>query len=232
MRNTTVCLIVFSCCWWGLPSFAEKKPSPVAVSLEDYIRQAKASQPALQSSDGSLYSDAGLNSYLFTDLKARRLNDILTIRVLENTSASSVADANATRNSAMNLGVPNFLGFENNSSKIPFSTAVSAGSESSFDGEGATTRQGRLTASLSARVRDVLPNGDLVIEGIKELKVNNERQTLTLYGVVRTRDIAPSNVVLSTAIANMQVQLDGKGIVSDHLKPGWLYKILTKVWPF
>ena len=55
---------------------------------------------------------------------------------------------------------------------------------------------------------------------------------LTLFGVVRTRDIAPNNVVPSTAIANMQVQLDGKGVVSDHLNPGWLYRVLTKVWPF
>ena len=71
-----------------------------------------------------------------------------------------------------------------------------------------------------------------MIEGIKELKVNNERQLLTLYGVVRTRDIAPSNTVLSSSIANMQLHLDGKGIISEHLQPGWLYRVLTKVWPF
>jgi flagellar L-ring protein precursor FlgH len=214
--------------------FAEKGKSSTAVakSLDEYIRAAKAAEPPLQTSEGSLYVDAGLNSYLISDLKARRTNDILTIRVLENTTASSAADTEANRSVAQTLSVPNFFGVETRSASIPLASLVSATSESAFKGDGTTSRQGSVTALISARVRDVLPNGDLVIEGIKELKVNNERQTLTLYGVVRTRDIAPNNIVLSSAIANMQVQLDGKGIVSDHMKPGWLYRALTKVWPF
>jgi hypothetical protein len=129
------------------------------------------------------------------------VNDILTIRVLENTTASSGADTNATRKSSTSLAIPNFFGLESHTGSVPLANLVSANSDSAFAGEGATNRQGRLSALLSARVREVLPNGDLVIEGIKELKVNNERQTLTLFGVVRTRDIAPNNVVPSTAVA-------------------------------
>jgi flagellar L-ring protein FlgH len=227
---------LFTCwvlCLAVVPALAEKKNnSAVAKSLEEYIRQARASQPPLQTAEGSLYSDAGLASSLFTDLKARRVNDILTVRVLENTTASSGADTNATRKSSKSLAIPNLFGVENHTGGVPLANLVSANSNSAFAGEGATNRQGSLSALLSARVREVLPNGDLVIEGIKELKVNNERQTLTLIGVVRTRDIAPNNVVSSTAIANMQIQLDGKGVVSDHLNPGWLYRVLTKVWPF
>lgn len=216
-----------------MPALAEKKSNNVvAKSLEEYVRQARSSQTPLQTAEGSLYSDAGLNSYLFTDLKARRVNDILTIRVIESTTASSGADTNATRKSSTSLAIPNFFGLESHTGSVPLANLVTANSDSAFAGEGATNRQGRLSALLSARVREVLPNGDLVIEGIKELKVNSERQTLTLFGVVRTRDIAPNNVVPSTAIANMQVQLDGKGVVSDHLNPGWLYRVLTKVWPF
>lgn len=211
---------------------AEKKSSPIAKSLEEYLRDARANQPPLQTADGSLYGDGGLNSYLASDLKARRINDIVTIRVLENTTASSVADTEGNRKSSVDLGIPSFFGIENNSAKIPFANLVNSKSESTFKGDGSTTRQGKLSAFLSARVKEVLPNGDLVIEGIKELKVNNERQLLTLYGVVRTRDIAPNNVVLSAAIANMQVQIDGKGIVSDHMRPGFLYKLLNKIWPF
>jgi flagellar L-ring protein FlgH len=85
---------------------------------------------------------------------------------------------------------------EARSASVPLATLVSANNENVFKGDGTTSRQGSVTALVSARVRDVLPNGDLVIEGI--LKVNNERQTLTLYGVVRTRDIAPNNIVLSS----------------------------------
>ena len=228
-----ILLTCWMLCLVSVPAIAEKQNNgAVAKSLEEYVRQARASQVPLQTAEGSLYSDAGLNSYLFTDLKARRVNDILTIRVLENTTASSGADTNATRKSSKSLAIPNFFGLESYTGSVPLANLVSATSDSAFAGEGATNRQGSLTALLSARVREVLPNGDLVIEGIKELKVNSERQTLTLFGVVRTRDIAPNNVVPSTAIANMQVQLDGKGVVSDHLKPGWLYRALTKVWPF
>ena len=220
-------------CIVSMPALAERRStSAVARSFDEYVRQARATQAPLQTGEGSLYIDAGLNSYLFTDLKARRVNDILTIRVLENTTASSGADTNATRKSSTSLAIPNLFGLENHTGSVPMANLVTATSDSAFAGEGATNRQGKLSALLSARVREVLPNGDLVIEGIKELKVNNERQTLTLFGVVRTRDIAPNNVVPSTAIANMQVQLDGKGVVSDHLNPGWLYRVLTKVWPF
>jgi flagellar L-ring protein FlgH len=229
-RTLLTCWVL---CVLSMPALAEKKNNDaVAKSLDEYLRQARASQPPLQTAEGSLYSDAGLNSYLFTDLKARRVNDILTIRVVESTVASSGADTNATRSSSKNLSVPNLFGLEARTGSVPLANLVSASSESAFAGEGNTNRQGSLSALLSARVREVLPNGDLVIEGIKELKVNSERQTLTLFGVVRTRDIAPNNVVASTSIANMQVQLDGKGVVSDHLKPGWLYRVLTKVWPF
>ena len=229
-RTLLACWVL---CGAVMPALAEKKSNNVvAKSLEEYVRQARSSQTPLQTAEGSLYSDAGLNSYLFTDLKARRVNDILTIRVIESTTASSGADTNATRKSSTSLAIPNFFGLESHTGSVPLANLVTANSDSAFAGEGATNRQGRLSALLSARVREVLPNGDLVIEGIKELKVNSERQTLTLFGVVRTRDIAPNNVVPSTAIANMQVQLDGKGVVSDHLNPGWLYRVLTKVWPF
>ena len=89
-----------------------------------------------------------------------------------------------------------------------------------------------MSALLSGRVADVLPNGDLVIEAVKEVKVNNERQMVRLFGVVRPLDVGPDNVVLSGAIANMLLQIDGKGALSDNLKSGFLFKLLTKFWPF
>jgi len=72
----------------------------------------------------------------------------------------------------------------------------------------------------------------MVIEAVKEVKVNNERQVLRLFGVVRPTDVGPNNLVLSGAIANMLLQIDGKGVLSDNLKQGWLFHLLTKVWPF
>ena len=77
-----------------------------------------------------------------------------------------------------------------------------------------------------------MPNGDLAIEGIKEVTINRERQILRIRGLVRSRDITPNNVVLSTGIANMEVIFDGKGIVSDANKPGFLYRFFTWITPF
>ncbi len=211
---------------------AKNKPSPVAVNLEEYIRQAKVSQPPLQTKEGSLYTDTGYNSDLFRDVKARHTNDIVTIRVIEKTVAESSADSATNHKSSAALGAPNLFGLEGNNPNFPFAKVVTASSDMTFKGDGATSRSGTVSAYISARVRDVLPNGDLVIEGIKEIKVNNERQILSILGVVRSKDVGPDNVVLSTSIANMLVQIDGKGIVSDNLNPGWLYKILTKIWPF
>jgi flagellar L-ring protein precursor FlgH len=209
---------------------AEDKFS-TSKSLEEYIREARAARPQLQTSEGSLYSVSAINAELFTDIKARRVNDILTIRILESTEAQSAANAQTNRSSSVSLGLPNFFGLENHTN-VPMDQLLTANSDIKFKGDGSTNRSGSVDAFLSARVKEVLPNGDLVIEGVKEIKVNNERQMLRLFGVVRSRDIGPGNVVLSNAIANMLVQVDGKGILSDNITKGWLLGIISRVWPF
>jgi flagellar L-ring protein precursor FlgH len=203
----------------------------MSKSLEEYIREARAAQPQLQTSEGSLYSVSAINAELFTDIKARRVNDIVTIRILESTQAQSAADAQTSKSSSVNLGVPNLFGLENHTG-LPMDNLLTTNTDTKFQGNGSTNRSGSVDAFLSARVKEVLPNGDLVIEGVKEIKVNNERQLLRLFGVVRSRDIGPGNVVLSNAIANMLVQVDGKGVLSDTIKQGWLLGIVNKFWPF
>jgi len=232
MKNINCLLLILIVACALVPGLAKDKPNPVAVSLEEYIHQAKANQPQFQSLEGSLYTGAGPNADLYSDFKARRINDLVTIRIEETTTAENTADSQTNRKSSTALAVPNFFGIENHNPSIPFDKLITANSDQSFKGDGSTKRTGVVSAYLSARVRDVLPNGDLVIEGIKEIKVNNERQLITLFGVVRPRDISPDNVVSSTVIANMMVQVEGKGLLSDSLKPGWLYQILTKIWPF
>ena len=228
MKKLVSVLFVISCMAGSL--MAEDKFN-MSKSLEEYIREARAAQPQLQTSEGSLYSVSAINAELFTDIKARRVNDILTIRILESTEAQSAANAQTSRSSSVALGVPNLFGLENHTG-LPMDKLLTANSDIKFQGDGSTNRSGSVDAFLSARVKEVLPNGDLVIEGVKEVKVNNERQLLRLFGVVRSRDIGPGNVVLSNAIANMLVQVDGKGILSDNIKRGWLLGIITRAWPF
>ena len=232
MKKTITILAVL----FLLPSVSERVGAAdkfsMVQSLEDYIRQARTNQPPLQTLQGSLYYDTGVNSELFTDRKARRINDIVTIRIQEDTKAQSAADAQTTRKSSIALGTPNLFGIENHNAKVPLNKLVTANSDTQFKGDGSTNRSGSVDALLSARVREVLPNGDMVIEGVKEVKVNNERQMLRLFGVVRPRDVGPDNIVFSTSIANMLVQVDGKGVLSDSIKQGWLFGFLAKAWPF
>jgi flagellar L-ring protein precursor FlgH len=229
-REVSIILSVFAALALTTPAVGQKFSA--AKSLEEYIREAKANQEELQTSGGSLYTPAGINSSLFSDLKARHVNDLITIRVVESTTAQSSANAQTNRTSTTDLSVPNFFGLENHNPSIPFGRLVTANTDMKFKGDGSTQRTGNVLALMSGRVTDVLPNGNMVIEAVKEVKVNNERQVLRLFGVVRPIDVAPNNVVLSGAVANMLLQIDGKGVLSDNLKQGWLFHLLTKVWPF
>jgi flagellar L-ring protein precursor FlgH len=168
---------------------------------------------------------------LFGDLRARRVNDLVTVRVLESVAASGAADSNLDKNSKASLGVPNLFGLE---SKYPGaidpSSMVSASANTSFKGGGATSRSGDLTAVITARVAEVLPNGDLALEGVREIDINGDRQIIVLTGVVRAADVGPGNVVPSTAIGQMRIRYFGRGLIKYNLHPGWLVRVLNKIF--
>ena len=109
---------------------------------------------------------------------------------------------------------------------------MNASVSSKFAGSGSTTRKENLTATITARVIDVLANGNMLIEGRRNVLVNNEDQIIILTGTVRPRDITPDNLVNSTLIADARIAYSGKGIISDRQQPGWLMGIMDKVWPF
>jgi flagellar L-ring protein precursor FlgH len=83
---------------------------------------------------------------------------------------------------------------------------------------------------MTARVSDVLPNGDMVIEGVREIEINGDHQIVVLSGVVRPVDIDQNNVVLSTEIGQLRIRYFGKGLMKDNLRPGWLVRVLNKVF--
>jgi flagellar L-ring protein precursor FlgH len=176
--------------------------------------------------NGAIYSDAAPNLFLFRDLRARNVNDIVNILIVENSTATNSANTSTQKKGDVSVQIPNFLGIKTNPNPLTASSSLD------FAGQGSTSRTGQLNASLSARVVQVMPNGDLVIEGTKQVTINREHQLLTVRGTVRQYDISPTNVVLSTAIANMEVNFDGKGIISDANKPAFLYKIFKYILPF
>ena len=102
-----------------------------------------------------------------------------------------------------------------------------------LNGTGTSTRTATLNASLSARVVKVLPGGFLYIEGSKDLQVNSEQQAITLRGIIRTADITTTNTVTSTQIADMEIRLNGKGVVGDAIRrPNFLYRLVMGLLPF
>ena len=200
------------------------------TNLEDYIESAKRRSLEEGKAEGSLWSNSGRYANLFRDLKAHNVDDVVTILVLESTQALASADASNSRSTSAKAGFDNLFGLEGRISELP--AMVSGESSSSFEGQGSTSRQTTLSTNLTARVVDVLPNGYLVVEGIREIHVNNENQSVYLTGIIRPEDISPDNIVPSSAVAQMSVRLEGRGVVSQPIKPGWLYKILNGVLPF
>jgi flagellar L-ring protein FlgH len=200
------------------------------TDLRGYIENAKNRRAETNGEDGSLWTGNSYRSDLFRDFKARYVDDVVTIRVVESTQALASADAKNARDTQASAGFDKLFGLEKKISELP--TLVSGKSSSSFEGKGSTSRETTLATTLTARVADVLPNGYLVVEGMREIRVNNENQSVYLTGVVRPEDIGSDNVVLSSAIAQMSVRVQGKGVVSQPIKPGWLYRILNGILPF
>jgi flagellar L-ring protein precursor FlgH len=168
---------------------------------------------------------------LTLDRRARNVNDLVTIRVIESITGSGTADASLSKASDASAGITKLFGIEKKLPSIVDPTSLVGGnSKTDFKGGGTTTRAGELSALMTARVADVLPNGDLVVEGVREIEINGDRQIVVLTGVVRPTDIAPSNVVLSTLIGQLRIRYFGRGLIKDNLKPGWLVRVLNKVF--
>ncbi len=204
--------------------------STAIPALQAYVSEAKAQPAARPSTEGSLWVPNGRRSELFRDFRARNVNDVVTIRVAESTLASASADATNSRNTEANAGFNGLFGLEGKVKELP--SLVAGKSSSSFEGKGSTTRASTLQTSLTARVTDVLPNGYLLVEAVREVRLNNETQNVYLTGIVRAEDINRNNIVSSSAVAQMTVRVQGRGMVSEPIRPGWLYKILNGILPF
>ena len=161
---------------------------------------------------------------LTTDPKARRRDDLVTVSVIENLTATGSADANVQKKTDADVKIPMPRIAQELARVLPHSA------ETDFNGSGGTTRSTQLSATLTARVVEVLPNGDLVIEGVREIDINGDRSLIVLTGVVRSIDIGQANVVSSSRIGQLQIKSLSQGLIKDSLTPGWLIRILNKVF--
>jgi flagellar L-ring protein precursor FlgH len=184
---------------------------------------------------GSLWQEENGRAYLYEDLRAMRVGDILTVKIVEKHQGSKSADTKAEREGSVKnsvtgstFGIPGFVG----NSALAQALGFTGSSKNKFDGKGATSRSDTLTGTMSAHVTAVLPNGDLRIKGQREVTVNSEKQTMILAGVVRRVDVDTKNTVLSSAIADARIEYTGLGVVDDVQRPGWFMRMLDWLYPF
>ena len=182
-------------------------------------------------SRGSLFTSRSYLAELGRDPKAASVGDLVTIQVVEQASALSSGTTSSSRSSSSNNSVTSLLGALNPTGTLA-NLARSSG-ERSLDGQGTTSRQTSVTATITAVVTHVMPNGNLVIEGVKEIAINSERQLVFIRGVARPVDLAQDNSIRSDRIAMMDLRVNGKGVVNDAIKrPNLLFRIIKGILPF
>jgi len=165
---------------------------------------------------GSLWVDGGALADFATDYKAHKVDDILTIVVSVNTSSQQTGNLTSQRTFQTQSAITGVAGGISTASVNPL---LAANSATTLKGQGQTANNSTLLTNLTSRVIAVLPNSYLVVEAQRDILMNNQRETMIVRGVVRPGDIAPNNTVASSALANLQIEMKGKGIVSDSTRP-------------
>lgn len=163
----------------------------------------------------NLYDEDRFRS-LTSDVRAAKAGDVVTVLIVESSTAESRANSNEDGDFSVNAGIVDHSG----------PTALGANIESSSNGAARTARAGTLRAQISAKVVEVLYNGNLAVQGKQVIRVNGEEQSISLYGVVRPTDIQSGNVVLSSRLMNADIQYAGKGWVDRSQRPGFFRRIL------
>ncbi len=230
------CLVL--CLVAAMPASAQKKlkhllqPQPQPSALDQYVESAhRRAATAPADSPGSLWGAPATLADLAADVRARSVDDIVTIVVSEQATAVSAGQTKTSRASSANAAITSAAGPLSAAGR--FANLLNANSAQTLTGDGTTSRQSNLTAVLSARVSDVLPNGYLVVEGSKTTLVNSENQVITVRGVVRPADLSNSNTVQSGSLAQLELKINGKGVVNDAIRrPNFLYRLLLGLLPF
>lgn len=185
---------------------------------------------------GSLWSEVGSRALIGMDGNARRVGDLITVLIDENATTTLGADTSTSREGNAAFGITSLLGLETSipapNPNMGGAIEVAGSSSSSHEGAGQTSREGKLAATITCQVQEVLPNGNLRIRGTKEVRVNRETQYLTLEGIVRPRDIHLDNTVRSDVIAEARVEFTGAGVVAGKQRQGWGTTVMDTAWPF
>jgi flagellar L-ring protein FlgH len=210
---------------------AKKKAAPPAP-LDQFVAEAEArAAEASQATPGAIWSPSSRLADGARDLRASQVDDVVTVLVVERASASATGSTKTARSSSAKSSVAAMGGLTRATG--PWANLASLGGENQLAGEGATSRGAVLSTTLTARITRVLPNGNLLLEGSKDVQVNSEHQAITVRGVIRPADLTPGNIVRSDRLAQLELRVNGKGVVGDAVRrPFILYRVLMGLLPF
>ena len=224
-----VSLLLLCSVQWG----AGKKKSPEPVSpLDRYVSEAEArSAISASATPGSIWAPGSRLADAARDVRASQVDDLLTVVVAEQASAVTTGTTKTQRSSSTKNSISALAGITK--AVGPLANLAGVSGDTQIDGQGTTSRVTTLSTKLTARVTHVLPGGALVVEASKDVQINSERQTITVRGVVRPADIDATNSVQSSRLGQLEVHVNGKGVVGDAIKrPFFLYRIMLGLLPF
>lgn len=212
------------CAGLGIAAGDVRPYAPMAPIVPVVAQQA-------QPSAGAIYA-AGPSLSLYSDRRARDVGDLLTITLVESTNASSTANTSITKKDAVTMATPTLLGAPLTVNGVNVLNNATSG-DRSFAGKGNTAQSNTMQGSITVTVMQRLPNGNLVIQGQKNLRLNQGDELVQVQGIVRAADIGSDNTIPSSKVADARIAYGGRGAVAQSNAMGWLSRFFnSRISPY
>ncbi len=218
MKNPILLIIILTVSTLALSgcsrSFGDVRPYAPMAPIQPIVA------PQEQATAGAIYR-AGPGLSLYSDRRARNVGDLLTINLIENTTAQTSATTSVDKTSEITMAAPNIAGAPLTYNGRDLLSA-SVNGDRGFNGNGKSAQSNRLQGSLTVTVIQRLPNGNLVVQGQKNMRLNQGDELVQIQGIVRPADIGTDNSIASSKVADARIAYGGRGAIAQSNSMGWL----------
>ncbi|MBX6422755.1 flagellar basal body L-ring protein FlgH [Thermosulfurimonas sp. F29] len=216
-------------------SCAYRQPAAIVPPPPPQVPELASTGESKPLSEGSLFSGGGV--YIFEDHRARRVGDLVTIKIVENYQSSQQVANKGSRSTGLKAGIARLLGFEKyveqHNPRFSSSQMFDSSYQYNLNAQSQQSRKTDIKATITARVVKVLPNGNLVVQAKRVVKQDADLEYIVLTGIVRPQDIDADNSVLSTQLSDVTLEYSGRGPNKEIVRgPGWVAQILHWIWLF